>query len=118
MTKRQVEINFEEAKQQSNRLEEAAQLLCEADCFHKEFGDKLNSAWQGDSASRLLSIHYTEEEYLLFHTKQLKELIIQTRRRAQALYDAEMEAIRIAEEREYQERLLLEAQMSQNGQNM
>ncbi|MCR4813251.1 MAG: hypothetical protein K5879_00325 [Lachnospiraceae bacterium] len=110
MTRAQVEINFEEAKRQARVIEEAVEILRRADREHAEMQDGAAAVWKGRNADHFQSISRELGKKMEKQTKLFAELAEWTRHRAQVLYDAEMEAIRIAEERAYREQQTREAE--------
>jgi uncharacterized protein YukE len=110
MTRAQVEINFEEANRQVREIEEAVAILQKADQIHAEMQENTAAAWKGQNSDNFQSLSRDLGSRLEKMRKLIEELAEWIRHRAKVLYDAEMEAIRIAEERAYQERLAREAE--------
>ena len=103
MTRQQVEINFDEAKRQVRVIEEAVEILRKADRIHSEMQDNTASGWKGINADHFQSLSRDLGDRFVRRANNIEELAVWTRHRAQVLYDTEMEAIRIAEERAYRE---------------
>lgn len=103
MTRQQVEINFDEAKRQVRVIEEGVEILRKADRIHNEMQENTASGWKGINADHFQSISRDLGQKMAIRANNIEEIAVWTRHRAQVLYDTEMEAIRIAEERAYQE---------------
>ena len=102
MTRDQVQLNYEEAIRQSERINSALDKLRQADNIHDSM-NSISSDWRGDNANSFLKIF--NELGLIFRkiTDRLAGIETWIRDSAKRIYDAEMEAIRIAEERAYRE---------------
>ena len=103
MTRAQVEINFEEAKRQVRVIEDAVEVLKRADRLHGEMQESLAGGWKGSNANHFQDYSRALQNKMKTNTSRIAELGEWTKHRAQVLYETEMEAIRIAEERAYRE---------------
>ncbi len=99
MTRHQVQVNFDEIKRQTARMEEAYALILQGEKIHNDFQDSLNAVWQGENSDRAKAISNALGDHMAGQRAVFRELIDSTNRQAKNWYDAEMEAIRIAEER-------------------
>ena len=102
MTRGQVEINFEEANRQVHVIEDAVAILHKADQMHGEMQENTATVWKGSNSDNFQAISRGLGTQMETQTKLTEELAEWVKHRAKVLYDTEMEAIRIAEERAYQ----------------
>lgn len=100
MTRHMIEVNFHKATAQADALEEEAQQLRTlANSQMDSTMQDLRANWTGDAASAYLEKCETMRQNLLLTARQLVSCAQALRRSARRLYDAEMTALRIAEER-------------------
>lgn len=96
-----IEFDFEQAKKQASVLDEIANDLntLTTNKFDTTM-QSLSSNWKGDSATAYLKKGVTLQSYMKNSAKDLNTVANNIRTVARKIYEAEMEAKRIAEERE------------------
>ena len=95
-----IEMNFSEAKRQAAELEDIAESLRTLSSGKiDEASSQINAEWKGNSASAFLGKVQTLSGNINETAKELDEIAISIKQTAQRVYDAEMEAVRIAEQR-------------------
>lgn len=102
MTEATIFLNFQKAKQQADELEQIAGDLSKLSS--KSLNDVLQNVsanWKGESASQYLSKGSILQEDLTETAKSLLDIASEIRTIAKRIYDAEMEALRIAQTRSY-----------------
>ena len=93
----QIRFDFQNAKQQANRLDELASDL-EQQVIRKmsDTSQQLHTAWTGDSANRFVAKQGELQEKIRSTSRSLRELANEIRSIAKQVYDAEMQAYYIA----------------------
>jgi uncharacterized protein YukE len=100
-----IEFDFNRAKQQATRLDDAAdQLKRIAENNFQNTMQGISSSWTGENSRNYLAKGTELQKQMLNTAKNLKTIASEIRGVAQRIYNAEMQALRIAEERERQER--------------
>ncbi|MCM1539165.1 MAG: WXG100 family type VII secretion target [bacterium] len=111
----QISMDFEQAKRKANELERVAGDL--GRLAGTEFNETLNNLgnnWKGDNAQAYIKKGLSLKERMEQTAAALRDSASMIRAVAKNIYDAEMEALRIAEEREAAIRLEAE-QAAQGG---
>ena len=93
----QIRFDFQNAKNQANKLDELADNL-EQQVVRKmsDTAQQLSAAWSGESANRYLVKQAELQQEVAETVRALREIAEEIRRIAKRVYDAEMEALRIA----------------------
>lgn len=100
MTEQTIEMNFRQTIRQAAQLEEeAAQVRRVADQQLADAMQTLNAGWTGETAAVWQAKCSQLCQALRQSAAQLERSAEAMRRSAQRLYDAEQEALRLAEER-------------------
>lgn len=97
-----IRLNFNRAKQQADRLEEIGNEIRRM--ANKDYEDTLNgisAAWKGENANAYLSKARNLQNNIIGTGDDLIAVANEIRRKAQRVYNAEMEALRIAEQRNF-----------------
>ncbi|WP_349943930.1 WXG100 family type VII secretion target [Lacrimispora sp. BS-2] len=100
-SRRTIEFDFRLAKQKANELDEIAENL--QNLSNNKFNNtmqNLSAGWKGESASLYLNKGQILQEDIIKTSKNLREVASTIRAVAKRIYEAEMEALRIAEERD------------------
>lgn len=100
-SRRTIEFDFRLAKQKANELDEIAENL--QNLSNNKLNNtmqNLSAGWKGESASLYLSKGQTLQEEMIKTSKNLRQVAGTIRTVAKRIYEAEMEALRIAEERD------------------
>jgi WXG100 family type VII secretion target len=93
----QIMMDFNKARSQATKLENAAaSIRREANRFTQCRSD-VAASWTGDNASRFVNKMGLVSEDLMKIAKNLEQTAATIRKNAKTIYDAEMEAKRIAE---------------------
>lgn len=95
-----IEFDFAKAKQQANEIDEIANEL--SLLSNQKFEDTmqmLSSNWKGDSATSYLKKGVTLQSYITSSARNLNTVADNIRIVARKIYEAEMEAKRLAERR-------------------
>lgn len=100
-SRRTIEFDFRLARQKANELDEIAENLqnLSSNRFNNTM-QNLSVAWKGESASLYLNKGQTLQEDIITTSKNLRQVASTIRAVARRIYEAEMEALRIAEERD------------------
>lgn len=101
----QIQMDFDRAARQANELDNIANNL--STISGKDFPDILNQLggdWKGDNADKYIRKGFALTENMQKTVVSLRQTANTIRSIAKNIYDAEMEALRIAEEREAAER--------------
>lgn len=97
----QIQMDFTRATQKANELDGIADNLSRlADTDLQNTLDGLNNDWKGDNAGEYIKKGFALKEDMDRTVKDIRETAGTIRTVAKNIYDAEMEALRIAEERE------------------
>ncbi len=97
----QIKMDFSKAKQHAQKLDEVADSLSRlAGTELQNTLEGLNNEWQGDNAVKYIQKGYIVKEDMDKTVKNLRKVADSIRTIAQNIYNAEMEALRIARERE------------------
>lgn len=102
MTRAAIRINFQRAKNQASTLEQIAEDLSRLSC--NDFAGTMqliSTNWKGNNANAYLQKGFRLQDDMNDTVQQLREVASEIRRIAQRIYDAEMAALRIAEQRNY-----------------
>ncbi len=97
-----IRLNFNRAKQQADRLEEIGNEIKRM--ASRDYEDTLNgisTAWKGENANAYLAKARVLQGNINSTGNDLIAVANEIRRKAQRVYNAEMEALRIAEQREF-----------------
>lgn len=97
-----IKLNFNRAKQQADRLEEIGNEIKRM--ANRDYEDTLNGisvAWKGENANAYLSKARVLQNNIAGTGDDLIAVANEIRRKAQRVYNAEMEALKIAEQREF-----------------
>ena len=96
----QIRIDFQQAINQAKRLDDIADKLDRTAKKSMENSiQNLASAWKGDNASAFLKKEERLKEKISTTSEHVRAIADDIRRVARAIYDAEMESWRIANER-------------------
>ncbi|MBD5459952.1 MAG: WXG100 family type VII secretion target [Lachnospiraceae bacterium] len=97
----QIQMDFNKAGQKANDLDDIADRLSRiADTDLQNVLNSLGSDWKGDNAGAYIQKSQGVREHMQETVKDLRNTATTIRTIAKNIYDAEMEAVRIAEERE------------------
>lgn len=102
MTEQTIIFNFQKAKQQADELEQIANDL--SNLSGKDFNSimqNVSTSWKGEAATAYLKKGEILQEDMVKTANSLRDVAAEIRKTAKRLYDAEMEALRIAKERTY-----------------
>lgn len=100
-SRERIEMDFTRATQKANELDGIADNLSKlADTDLQNTLDGLNNDWKGDNAGEYIKKGFALKENMDKTVKGIRETAGTIRTVAKNIYDAEMEALRIAEERE------------------
>jgi WXG100 family type VII secretion target len=95
-----IEMNFAEAKAQANRLDDiASDMKRLAEKGMSEAISQLSSGWKGESATAYFAKSELLRNNILTTAQQIAEIADNIRRIAQRIYEAEMKALSIAQQR-------------------
>ncbi len=95
----QILMDFNNAKRQAARLEDAARSIRRESGRMSDCRNDVSAAWSGDNASKFIAKMGIVSEDLEKIASSLEKTAEVIRKNAKTMYDAEMEAKRIAEER-------------------
>ena len=104
-SRNQIQMDFDMAARQADELDNIASTL--NIISSKDFSDMLNrlgNDWKGDNANKYIHKGYILTENMQKTVASIQQTASTIRAIAKNIYDAEMEALRIAEEREAAER--------------
>lgn len=97
----QIQMDFNRAKQKAQDLDNIANDLSRLSGTDlRNTLDGLSHDWKGDNANKYIQKGYTLKNSMDNTVKNLRNVASTIRTIAQNIYNAEMEALRIAEERE------------------
>lgn len=102
MSKEKIEMNFRQALKQADQIDAAANQL--GNLSGKEFRgslDNLSANWRGECASMYLAKGGHLQEQMNGTARELRAVAAEIRTRAKQLYNAEMNAWKIAVSRNY-----------------
>lgn len=100
-SRERIEMDFTRATQKANELDGIADKLSKlADTDLQNTLDGLNNDWKGDNAGEYIKKGFALKENMDKTVKGIRDTASTIRTVAKNIYDAEMEALRIAEERE------------------
>lgn len=100
-SRHQIQMDFTRATQKAKELDDIADNLSKlADTDLQNTLDGLNNDWKGDNAGEYIKKGFALKENMDKTVKDIRETAGTIRTVAKNIYDAEMEALRIAEERE------------------
>ena len=100
-SRHQSQMDFTRATQKAKELDDIADNLSKlADTDLQNTLDGLNNDWKGDNAGEYIKKGFALKENMYKNVKDIRETAGTIRTVAKNIYDAEMEALRIAEERE------------------
>lgn len=97
-----IEFDFKKAKEQAKKLDEVAERLNRLS--NQSFGgtmQQLSSVWKGENATLYLNKGDRLQEKMNATAGELQNIASDIRAVARRMYEAEMNALRIAQEREY-----------------
>ena len=97
----QIAMDFQKAKNQASKLDEAARTIRRESNRFTNCRNDVAASWTGDNATRFTSKMGMVSEDLEKIAKNLEQTADVIRKNAKTIYDAEMEAKRIAEVRTY-----------------
>ncbi|MBR0373657.1 MAG: hypothetical protein IJH91_03890 [Mogibacterium sp.] len=95
----QIWVDLNKAKQQAAELERAAQTIRTESAKFGEYRNEVAHAWTSDSSTAFTSKMGMVTEDLLKIARELDNAAAAIRQSAQRIYNAEMEAKRLAEQR-------------------
>lgn len=101
-TRTRIEMDFKQAMAQADEVDEIADRL--SDISGGQLGDALQNlaaAWRGENAVSYLGKGARLQDKISASSGELHETAASIRRAARRIYNAEMEALRIAEARDY-----------------
>lgn len=97
-----IEFNFNQANRQADRLDElAGRLKNVSDRDLQSVMQEVSGAWQSENASAYLNKGSALQGKMNTTARNLNTIASEIRTVAKNIYDAEMEALRIAEQRAY-----------------
>lgn len=98
-TEAQIHFNFANARARANELDEAADAL-QRKCVKgmESVHEDLSGGWRGDSANRFTQKMMWLQGDIQQSVMELQQIAGMIRKNAQIIFDAEMEALRIARE--------------------
>ncbi len=101
MTAAKIRFNFDSARARANELDEIADML-RRKCLKgmQDAQEELAAAWKGENANRFLQKSERLELEIQKSAAKLHSVSEAIRQNARIIYDAEMQARRIAEENE------------------
>lgn len=116
----QIQMDFDKAARQANELDNIANNLGTISSKDlPDILDQLRGDWKGDNADKYIGKGFVLTENMQKTADAIRQTAATIRTIAKNIYDAEMEALRIAEEREAAERRAAEerarAQSSGDG---
>jgi WXG100 family type VII secretion target len=97
-----IEMDLKQAKKQANKLDDIANNI--SDLSNRKFENtlqNLSSSWKGGNASAYLNKGTKLQGQMNSTASELHSIASDIRRIAQRIYDAEMAALEIAENRTY-----------------
>lgn len=97
-----IEFDFKKAKEQAKKLDEVAERLNRLS--NQKFSgtmQQLSSVWKGENATLYLNKGDRLQEKMNATVRELQNIASDIRVVARRMYEAEMNALRIAQEREY-----------------
>ena len=98
----EIRFNFRTAIKQAERLETSAdQLKKLANASLETSLDTLSESWKGENAGAYIRKGVMLQKDLAATSEELNRVAADIRRIAKRIYDAEMEALRIASRRDY-----------------
>ena len=99
-TSAQIKMNYREAMQQARDLDTlAGKIRTTANQKVEQSMQLLSSGWKGNTASDFLRKYSELKRQILASADELNSIADDIRRTAQIVYNAEMEALRIAQTR-------------------
>ncbi len=116
MSRNQIQLNFDEANRQADVIGSALEKLKRADALHEGLKDEIPSGWRGDNASLFMHIFDQLGAFFRSITSKIMNVENWIRESARRIYEAEMEALRIAEERAYREQQAREAEAARQAE--
>ncbi len=101
MTRYQINVNLNQALDQARKLENAAsdlerQVVAKLD----DVAGELHAAWKGESATVYISKEQSLRDEIKSTASEMRSIADDIRRTANRIAQAELEALRIAEQRE------------------
>lgn len=97
----QIHMDLVKAKAQADKLDEAARSIRNECKTFNSCRSNVKQAWEGDNATKFVGKMSVVSEDLIKIAKQLEKTAVVIRKNAKNIYDAEMEAKRIAETRRH-----------------
>ena len=97
----QINMDFQKSKIQAAKLEDAASSIRRESGRFTNCRNDVAAAWTGDNASRFTNKMGMVSEDLEAIARNLEKTAAAIRKNAKTIYDAEMEAKRIAAQRTY-----------------
>lgn len=97
-----IRFNYERARGQANELDEIANNLSQL--AYSDFAGTMQNIsmnWKGENATKYLKKGESLQSNMNSTAKSLRSVASEIRRVAQNIYNADMEALRIAREREF-----------------
>ena len=97
-TRAQINMNYREAMQQARDLDTlAGRIRSTANQKVEESMQLLSSGWKGNNATEFLRKYSELKSQILESAEELRSIADDIRRAAKIIYNAEMEALRIAQ---------------------
>lgn len=97
----QINMDFQKSRNQASKLEDAARSIRRESNRFTNCRHDVASAWTGDNASKFTNKMGMVAEDLEKIASNLEKTAAVIRKNAKTIYDAEMEAKRIADQRSY-----------------
>lgn len=97
----QIHLDYQKAKSQAGKLEEAAKMIRQESNRMESCRADVRHAWEGDNATRFTGKLGIVSGDLGKIAAQLEKTAMVIRKNAKRIYDAEMEAKRLAEIRNH-----------------
>lgn len=92
-----IQMDFSEAKRQANSLDEIAQnLRLIVDGTMQESMTHISSNWRGENSKKFIQKQQTVTENIKRRADELERIAEQIRLAAKRIYEAEMEALQVA----------------------
>ena len=100
MSAESIKISFSQAKAQANAIAEIAEnMRALAECEFSETIQQISTAWSGESARAYIAKAEKAKCKILTTAKTLAAVADEIRTEAKQIYDAEMRALEIAQQR-------------------
>lgn len=102
MSRESIEFDFKKAKQQAKKLDDAAERFRRiANNNFQDTMQAISASWKGENSRRYLNKGTSLKNQMIRTAAKLNGIASEIRTVAQRIYNAEMQALKIAEEREF-----------------